>query len=56
MTLHPHEFIRRFLMHVRPKGFHRRTHPVILNPLKTRAETGVSLCGPRLLVISAVYA
>ena len=23
MTLHPHEFIRRFLMHVLPKGFHR---------------------------------
>ena len=24
MRLHPHEFIRRFLMHVLPKGFHRR--------------------------------
>jgi hypothetical protein len=23
MRLHPHEFIRRFLMHVLPKGFHR---------------------------------
>jgi len=23
MTLHPHEFIRRFLSHVLPKGFHR---------------------------------
>jgi len=23
MTLHPHEFIRRFLMHVLPAGFHR---------------------------------
>jgi len=23
MTLHPHEFIRRFLMHVLPRGFHR---------------------------------
>jgi hypothetical protein len=23
MTLHPHEFIRRFLMHVLPSGFHR---------------------------------
>jgi Putative transposase/Transposase zinc-binding domain len=23
MTLHPHEFIRRFLMHVLPEGFHR---------------------------------
>jgi hypothetical protein len=24
MTLHPHEFIRRFLTYVLPKGFHRR--------------------------------
>jgi Putative transposase len=23
MRLHPHEFIRRFLLHVLPKGFHR---------------------------------
>jgi hypothetical protein len=23
MRLHPHEFIKRFLMHVLPKGFHR---------------------------------
>jgi hypothetical protein len=26
MNLHPHEFIRRFLMHVLPKGFHRIRH------------------------------
>jgi hypothetical protein len=26
MTLHPHEFIRRFLMHVLPKGLHRVRH------------------------------
>ena len=26
MTLPPHEFIRRFLMHVLPKGFHRIRH------------------------------
>ena len=26
MTLHPHEFIRRFLMHVLPRGFHRIRH------------------------------
>jgi putative transposase len=26
MTLHPHEFIRRFLTHVLPKGFHRIRH------------------------------
>jgi hypothetical protein len=26
MQLHPHEFIRRFLMHVLPRGFHRIRH------------------------------
>jgi Putative transposase len=26
MTLEPREFIRRFLMHVLPKGFHRIRH------------------------------
>src|ERR1700751_971054 len=26
MRLRPHEFIRRFLMHVLPKGFHRIRH------------------------------
>ena len=26
MTLSPHEFIRTFLMHVLPKGFHRIRH------------------------------
>jgi hypothetical protein len=26
MWLHPHEFIRRFLIHVLPKGFHRIRH------------------------------
>jgi Putative transposase len=26
MTLAPHEFIRRFLIHVLPKGFHRIRH------------------------------
>ena len=26
MRLHPHEFIRRLLLHVLPKGFHRIRH------------------------------
>ena len=30
MTLEPGEFIRRFLMHVLPKGFHRIRHYVLL--------------------------
>jgi len=34
MRLHPHEFIRRFLMHVLPKGFHRiRQHANYFNNL-----------------------
>ena len=44
MTLEVAEFIRRFLIHVLPKGFHRRTHPTIIKLLKSCAETGVSLC------------
>jgi hypothetical protein len=30
MRLHPHEFIRRFMLHVLPKGFHRIRHYGIL--------------------------
>jgi hypothetical protein len=30
VRLHPHEFIRRFLLHVLPKGFHRIRHYGIL--------------------------
>jgi hypothetical protein len=30
MTLTSHEFIRRFLMHVLPKGFHRIRHYTLL--------------------------
>jgi len=49
MTLHPHEFIRRFLLHVLPKGFHRIRHYGLLangsrveNIAKARALLGVS--------------
>jgi hypothetical protein len=31
MTLDTHEFIRRFLMHVLPQGFHRIRHYGLLN-------------------------
>ena len=37
MRLHPHEFIRRFLMHVLPKGFHRN-RPYGLFANTNRAE------------------
>jgi hypothetical protein len=40
MTLKPSEFIRRFLMHVLPKGFHRiRHYGLLANGTLTRAET-----------------
>jgi len=39
MTLEPGEFIRRFLMHVLPKGFHRiRHYGLLANGRGTRAE------------------
>jgi hypothetical protein len=39
MTLEPGEFIRRFLMHVLPKGFHRiRHYGLLANGTATRAE------------------
>jgi hypothetical protein len=39
MRLHPHEFIRRFLMHVLPKGFHRiRTTGSLPPPTAPRAS------------------
>ena len=31
MTLQAHEFIRRFLMHVLPRGFHRIRHSIALS-------------------------
>ncbi len=49
MTLAPHEFIRRFLLHVLPKGFHRIRHYGLLangsrveNIARARALLGVS--------------
>ena len=48
MTVHPHEFIRRFLVHVLPKGLHRIRHYGLLangqreaNLAKARALLGV---------------
>ena len=38
MTLHPNEFIRRFLMHVLPKGFHRIRHYGLLAGTKRAAN------------------
>ena len=39
MTIDPGEFIRRFLMHVLPKGFHRiRHYGLLANGGDTRAE------------------
>jgi Putative transposase len=50
MRLHPHEFIRRFLLHVLPKGFHRRIRTCILwsrPPLRQahdKANESVAYC------------
>jgi hypothetical protein len=39
MTLTPAEFIRRFMLHVLPKGFHRIRHYGLLASCRTKAET-----------------
>jgi hypothetical protein len=39
MTVAPGEFIRRFLLHVLPKGFHRIRHYGLLASSKTKADT-----------------
>jgi hypothetical protein len=39
MTLAPAEFIRRFMLHVLPKGFHRIRHYGLLARCGTKAET-----------------
>jgi hypothetical protein len=53
MTLSPHEFIRRFLMHVLPRGFHRIRHYGLFangnraeNLAKARALLGITLPEP----------
>jgi hypothetical protein len=52
MTLEPGEFIRRFLMHVLPKGFHRiRHYGLLANGGDTRAE---KLARARELIAAAV--
>ena len=51
MTLEPGEFIRRFLMHVLPKGFHRiRHYGLLTNGCDTRAE---KLARARQLIAAA---
>jgi hypothetical protein len=39
MTLKPGEFMRRFLLHVLPKGFHRIRHYGLLASSRTKADT-----------------
>ena len=52
MTLEPGEFIRRFLMHVLPKGFHRiRHYGLLANGGDTRAE---KLARARQLIAAAL--
>jgi len=42
MTLHPHEFIRRFLIHVLPKGLHRIRHYGLLANGQREANLGLA--------------
>jgi len=39
MTLAPAEFIRRFMLHILPKGFHRIRHYCLLASCRTKAAT-----------------
>ena len=50
MTLEPGEFMRRFLLHVLPKGFHRIRHYGLLASSRTKAET---LARARALIAAA---
>ena len=42
MTVHPHEFIRRFLIHVLPKGLHRIRHYGLLANGQREASLGLA--------------
>ena len=53
MTVAPGEFIRRFLLHVLPKGFHRIRHYGLLASSKTKADT---LARARELIAAATTA
>ena len=50
MTVAPSEFIRRFMLHVLPKGFHRIRHYGLLARSRTKAET---LARARELIVVA---
>jgi predicted kinase len=52
MTLTPHEFIRRFLMHVLPQGFHRIRH----YGLFANGHRAASIAKARELLAEAVEA
>lgn len=53
MTVAPTEFIRRFMLHVLPKGFHRIRHYGLLARAKTKADT---LARARELIAAAAPA
>jgi hypothetical protein len=53
MTLEPGEFMRRFLLHVLPKGFHRIRHYGLLASSRTKADT---LARARELIAAATPA
>jgi hypothetical protein len=58
MTLDSHEFIRRFLMHVLPQGFHRiRYYGLLTSPTRANNITRIrALLAPPLIPIDAIKA
>ena len=58
MTLDPHEFIRRFLMHVLPAGFHRiRYYGFLTSQSRARNVARIrELLAPPLIPINAIKA
>ena len=58
MTLDPHEFIRRFLMHVLPAGFHRiRYYGFLASQSRARNVARIrELLAPPLIPIDAIKA
>jgi hypothetical protein len=58
MTLDTHEFIRRFLMHVLPQGFHRiRYYGLLTSPTRANNIARIrALLAVRLIPIDAIKA
>jgi hypothetical protein len=54
MTLDTHEFMRRFLLHVLPRGFHRKMRACPRKAAKLRTKRWVSSRRPRMAMSSSM--